>query len=192
MLYKHPHKQYPRLLVISFTRTPYLFQRFPMVCFLFLRRVYPRKYLNFPTTQSRCSQEINELIIGLYFLADAYTHSFPFRVSYLNTHSTSFVPASAPAPHIVRSSFIPLHYAMRLSLRSDRRRSLHCIPSLHTIHPPFPAVFISFLRSVHPEISVFKLNYCKSKRKNEKIAKEFLASTNPRSRPSRSSPPGFG
>jgi len=115
------------LLVISFPPIPYLFQRFPMVCFLFLRRVYPKENpTDSPTTLSRCSQEINVLFNGLCFLADATLISFPFRTSYLNApfqfHSFRISISTPHCRQFIHS--IALHYAnyhfvsLRLSARS--------------------------------------------------------------------------
>lgn len=131
----------------------YLSQRFPVVCFPFLRRVYPKENHDFPTTQSRCSQEINNYSL-LPVLPCRYVHSFiSFRVSYLNT------PFQFIRSHIRTSTPHWKQFIHSIPLRSatfhfvpNRNRSVSFIPSLPPIFPPFPAVFIPLLRSIHPEI----------------------------------------
>ena len=124
-----------------------------MVCFLFLRRVYPIRITTIcPTTQSRCSQGINKLIIGMCFLpmhSLLHFHSV-FRPSTL--HSNSFVHASASAPRIARRSSIHSATLRNLPFHSRNAPFAPFIPSPPAISPPSPAAFIPLLRRVHPEI----------------------------------------
>ena len=153
MSYKQSQKQYPPVLVISFTPIPYLSNAFQRSVSFFCDEFTPKRITTIcPTTHSRCSQGINKLIIGMCFLpmhSLLHFHSV-FRPSTL--HSNSFVHASASAPRIARRSSIHSATLRNLPFHSRNAPFAPFIPSPPAISPPSPAAFIPLLRRVHPEI----------------------------------------
>ena len=119
---------FPHLVSVTSFHHPLLFPRLPVVCFLFLRRVYPIKN-NHDLPHHPIKVQSGDKYIDYWhvLLANAFTTSFPFRVSSLNT---------------------PFQF-----IRSRIRISTpHCSPFIHSFrYTPQPS--ISFqersVRSIH-------------------------------------------
>ncbi len=140
---------FPHLVSVTSFHHPLLFPRLPVVCFLFLRRVYPIKN-NHDLPHHPIKVQSGDKYIDYWhvLLANAFTTSFPFRVSSLNTpfqFIRSRIRISTPhcSPFIHSFRYTP---QPSISFQERSVRSIHCFTASNPstlssgINPP-PATF---------------------------------------------------